>query len=123
MLDIANIRSLANDLSRAVSNLKGKGAMAGKILKVSFTLTLIVAILAQFMIISLQRIPAWENMMPRTIANELIELTAPEDRILVFEPLYTFMAERTPAGLMRDSYGTMLYSIPYILAPILSMMT
>jgi len=103
------IGSLADDLPRAVSNLKGKGAMAGKILKVSLTLTLIISILAQFMIISLQRIPTWENMMPRTIANELIELTAPEDRILVFEPLYAFIAERAPAGLMCDSYGTMLY--------------
>jgi len=49
------------------------------------------------------------------IASYLRQNSGPEDAILVFEPNYTFMASRAPAGagpgnFLVDSYGEMLYT-------------
>ena len=48
------------------------------------------------------------------MADYLRQNTLPQDRILVFEPNYTFLSSRSPAGMQSghflvDSYGEMLY--------------
>ncbi len=102
--------NVATEIPEAISGLKGRGRVIGKALKVVFTLGLAAAIITQFSIISLQKIPTWENNRPREVADGLSNLTTREDEILTFEPMFTFMAERTPTGLMCDAYGTMLYT-------------
>jgi len=103
------IGNLATEVPKAISSL-GRTRRALEIaLKVILALGLAAAVAFQLTIVSSQRVPTWENGWPRWIANELTEFTGREDRILTFEPLFTFMAERMPAGLMCDSYGTMLY--------------
>ncbi len=103
------IGNLVIDVPNALSSLKGKGKTVGNILKVTLVFMFTLAVIAQLMIIESEGIPTWEDDASRRIANELIEFTWPDDRILTFDPLFTFMAERNPAGLMCDSYGTMLY--------------
>lgn len=103
------IGNLATEVPNAISSLRRKGRIVGKFLKTTLTFMFTLAIIAQLIIINAEKIHTWENDEPRRVANELAEFTAPGDRILIFEPLFTFMAERTPAGLMCDSYGTMLY--------------
>jgi len=101
--------SVATEIPGKISSLKGKWGTVGKALRVVFTLGLVLTIAYQISIISVQRIPTWEDNWGREVANGLSGMTTREDRILTFEPLFTFMAGRTPAGLMCDAYGTMLY--------------
>jgi len=104
------IGNLATEVPKVVSSPKGTRRTLGIALKVIMTLGLTAAVAFQLTIMNSQRVPTWENGWPRWIANELTNFTGRQDKILTFEPLFTFMAERTPAGLMCDSYGTMLYT-------------
>jgi len=95
---------------RTWSRLKGKAITFAKAVELVLIVGFALAIVQQLLIMSAQRVPTWVDSWPRDIANELVGFTSPKDRILTFEPMFTFMAERTPAGLMCDSYGTMLYT-------------
>ncbi len=104
------IGNLATEVPKAISSLKKTRRALGTASKVILVLGLAAAVAFQLTIVSSQRVPAWEDGWHRWIANELAKFTGREDKILTFEPLFTFMAERKPAGLMCDSYGTMLYT-------------
>jgi len=104
------IGSVATVVPRTLSILKEKAKIFTKALELVLIVGFALAIVQQLLIISAQRIPTWEDSWSRDIANELVGFTSPKDKILTFEPMFTFMAERTPAGLMCDSYGTMLYT-------------
>ncbi|MBS7634441.1 hypothetical protein KEJ34_02945 [Candidatus Bathyarchaeota archaeon] len=103
------IGKFAAEILSFIRNLEGLLKTFSSLLKIAFCTVAILPVCFQFLTIYSQNIPKWEDTGPRIVAEEIKIITSPSGSILTFEPIYAFMSERQIAGLMCDSYGTLLY--------------